>query len=180
VACQSSPPFEISIGLRLYPIVFVDGRQHNHWCYEERSHAIYNICPFNSSTGGIICDNLILPCLSNSSNILSHLAILNVNLTFSFCVKCGREQTEDLALAGQTSLATGDFFGSWGLGGPLSLYRPSPLGGSHVISGAPDGPTCAVRWSGPDGLVLFLDNLAASGNACDPCGGLCVTPDCPA
>jgi hypothetical protein len=49
-----------------------------------------------------------------------------------------------------------------------------------VISGAPDGLTCAVgrSASGPDGLVLFSDYPAVSGNTCDPCGGLCVTPDC--
>jgi hypothetical protein len=53
-----------------------------------------------------VCDNLMLPFLSSSSNILSHLATLNVNLTFPFCVECRGEQAADLALAGQTSLAT--------------------------------------------------------------------------
>jgi hypothetical protein len=49
-----------------------------------------------------------------------------------------------------------------------------------VISGAPDGPTCVVGWSasGPDGPVLFPDCPVVSGNACDPCGRLCVAPDC--
>jgi hypothetical protein len=51
-----------------------------------------------------------------------------------------------------------------------------------VILGALGGPTCAVgqSTSGPDGPVLFLDCPTVSGNACDPCGGLCVTPDYPA
>jgi hypothetical protein len=90
--------------------------------------------------------------------------------------------TEDLALAGQTSSAIDDFFGSWGLGGRLSLYWPSALGGSRVISGASDGPTYVVgrSASGPDGPVLFPDCPAVSGNGCDPCGGLRVIPDCPA
>jgi hypothetical protein len=50
-----------------------------------------------------------------------------------------------------------------------------------VISGAPDGSTCAVgrSTSGPDRPVLFLDYPVASGNTCDPCGGLYVTLDCP-
>lgn len=99
--------------------------------------------PFNSSTGGIVCDNLILPCLSNSSNILSHLAILNVNLTFPFCVECGWEREKDLALAGQTNSVTCNLFGFWGLGGRLSLCRPSVLGRWLVDSGALDGPTCS-------------------------------------
>jgi hypothetical protein len=103
--------------------------------------------PFNFSTEGIICDNSILPYLSNSSNILSHLVILNVNLTFSFCVECGWERTESFTLVGQTSLVTGDFFGSWGLGDWLYLCRPSALGGSQVISGAPNGPICVVGQS---------------------------------
>jgi hypothetical protein len=116
-------------------------------------------CPFNSSTEGIICDNLILPCLSNTSNILSHLAILNMNLTFS---------------------ATCNHFGSWGLGGRLSLCWPSVLHRSQVDSGAPDGPTCVVGQSvsGPDGLLLFSDYPVAWANACDPCDRLYVTPDC--
>jgi hypothetical protein len=45
IVCQSSF-FEISIGLHLQPIVFIDGRYYNHWCYEERNHAIYNIHTF--------------------------------------------------------------------------------------------------------------------------------------
>jgi hypothetical protein len=48
-------------------------------------------------------------------------------------------------------------------------------------SGAPDGPTCIVGWStsAPDGPVLFLDCPVTLGNACNPCDGLCVTPDYP-
>jgi hypothetical protein len=66
---------------------------------------------FNSSIGGIVCDNLMFPFLSSSSNILSHLATLNVNLTFPFCAKCREERAADLALAGQTSSATCISFG---------------------------------------------------------------------
>jgi hypothetical protein len=82
---------------------------------------------------------------------------------------------------GQTSSGTSDFFGSWGLGVRLYLCRPSALGGPQVTSGAPDGTTCVVgrSGSGSDGPVLFLDNLVASGNTCDPFGGLCITPDGP-
>jgi hypothetical protein len=61
-----------------------------------------------------VCDNLMLPFLSSLSNILSHLATLNVNLTFPFCTECKRERGEDLALAGQTSVVTCNFFGSVG------------------------------------------------------------------
>jgi hypothetical protein len=83
---------------------------------------------------------------------------------------------------GQTSSGTRDFFGSWGLGVRLYLCRPSALGGSQVTSGAPDGPTCTVGQSagGSDDPVLSSDGPVTSGNTCDPCGGLCVTPDCPA
>jgi hypothetical protein len=82
---------------------------------------------------------------------------------------------------GQTNLGTCDFFGSWGLGGRLYLCRPSALSGSQVTSGAPDGPTCAVgrSASGSDGPVLFPYGSVASDNTYDPCGGLCVTSDCP-
>jgi hypothetical protein len=123
---------------------------------KETCHLQY-IRPFNSSTRGIICDNLLLPCLNNSSNILSHLIILNVNLTFSFCVEWGWARTQDLALAGQTSSSTSYFFDSWGLGDRLSLCRPFALGGSHVISGAPDGPIYAV---GRFGTILGLSGHA--------------------
>jgi hypothetical protein len=76
---------------------------------------------------------------------------------------------------------TGDFFGSWGLGGRLSLCRPSALGGSQVTFDASDGSTCAVgrSASGPDGPVLFLDCPVVPGNTYDPCDGFCVTPNCP-
>jgi hypothetical protein len=37
-----------------------------------------------------VCDNLMLPFLSSSSNILSHLATLNVNLAFPLCRIQGR------------------------------------------------------------------------------------------
>jgi hypothetical protein len=53
----------------------------------------------------------MLPFLMSSSNILSHLATLNVNLTFPFCAKCRGERVADLALAGQTSSATYIFSG---------------------------------------------------------------------
>jgi hypothetical protein len=48
-----------------------------------------------------------------------------------------------------------------------------------VTSGASDGPTYAVgrSASGSDGPVLFSDCPVASGNTCDPCGGLYITPD---
>jgi hypothetical protein len=35
---------------------------------------------------GIVCDSLMLPFLSSSSNMSSYLATLNANLTFPFCV----------------------------------------------------------------------------------------------
>jgi hypothetical protein len=53
----------------------------------------------------------MLPFLKSSSNILSHLATLNVNLVFPFCVECKGERAADLALAGQTSSATCIFSG---------------------------------------------------------------------
>jgi hypothetical protein len=58
-----------------------------------------------------VCDNLILPFFSSSSNILSHIATLNVNLTFLFCAKCRGERATDLALVGQTSSTTCIFSG---------------------------------------------------------------------
>jgi hypothetical protein len=58
-----------------------------------------------------VCDNLMLPFLKSSSNILSHLATLNVNLAFPFCTKCRGERAADLALLGQTSSATCIFSG---------------------------------------------------------------------
>jgi hypothetical protein len=57
-----------------------------------------------------VCDNLMLPFLSSSSNLLSHLATLNVNLTFPFCAECTGERAADLASAGQTSSTTYIFF----------------------------------------------------------------------
>jgi hypothetical protein len=62
-----------------------------------------------------MCDNLILLCLSSSLNILSHLVILNVNLTFPFYVECRGVRAADLALAGQTSSATCIFYGFVGV-----------------------------------------------------------------
>jgi hypothetical protein len=49
-----------------------------------------------------------------------------------------------------------------------------------VTFGAPNGPTYAVgrSTSRPDGPVLFLDCPIMLGNSCDPCYGLCVTPNC--
>jgi hypothetical protein len=58
-----------------------------------------------------VFDNLMLPFLSSSSNILSHLATLNVNLTFPFCVECRGERAIDLVLAGQTNSVTYIFSG---------------------------------------------------------------------
>jgi hypothetical protein len=58
-----------------------------------------------------MCDNLMLPFLKSSSNILSHLATLNVNLAFPFCAECRGERAADLALAGQTSSVTCIFSG---------------------------------------------------------------------
>jgi hypothetical protein len=58
-----------------------------------------------------MCDNLMLSFLSNSSNILSHLATLNMNLTFPFCTECKGERAENLALKRQTSSGTCNFFG---------------------------------------------------------------------
>jgi hypothetical protein len=52
----------------------------------------------------------MLSFLSSSSNILSHLATLNANLTFPFCVECRGERAADVVLAGQTSSATCNFF----------------------------------------------------------------------
>jgi hypothetical protein len=52
---------------------------------------------------------------SNSSNILSHLPTLNVNLTYSCCFfwTCSKEeQNEDLACFGQTILAAYTSFDS--------------------------------------------------------------------
>jgi hypothetical protein len=54
VACQSSF-LEISVGLHLQPIVFVDGRYYNHWCYEERNHTIYNIHTFSIPLSEELC-----------------------------------------------------------------------------------------------------------------------------
>jgi hypothetical protein len=137
--------------------------------------------PFNSLTRGIVCDNLMLPCLSNSSNILSHLGTLNVNLTLPICVECGWERAEDLALAVQTNSATCNLFESWGLGGQLSLCRPSVLGRSHVASGAPDSVNFVVKrsTSGPNDPELFPLCSVGLGNACGPCDGLYVTLDSP-
>jgi hypothetical protein len=60
---------------------------------------------FSSSADGTIWFILILPFLSNSSNILAHLPTLNVNLT-SYCrffwTDCKEEQAKDLAYFGQT------------------------------------------------------------------------------
>jgi hypothetical protein len=49
-----------------------------------------------------------------------------------------------------------------------------------VAFGAPDSPTYAVgRYASElDGPVLFLDCSVVPCNACDPCDGLCMTPDC--
>jgi hypothetical protein len=58
-----------------------------------------------------VCDNLMLPFLSRSSNILSQLATLNVTLTFPFYAECRGERVADLALAGQTSSSTCISFG---------------------------------------------------------------------
>jgi hypothetical protein len=60
---------------------------------------------FSSSADGTVWFILMLPFLSNSSNILSHLPTLNVNLTSSYCffwTGCKEEQAEDLACFGQT------------------------------------------------------------------------------
>jgi hypothetical protein len=74
-----------------------------------------------------------------------------------------------------------NLFGTWGLGGRLSLCRPYVLGRSQLASGAPDGPTYIVERSvsESDGPVLFLDCPIAPSNACDPCDGLFVTLDYP-
>jgi hypothetical protein len=50
-----------------------------------------------------------------------------------------------------------------------------------VSSIASNGSTYDVGWSasGPYGPVLFPNYSTVLGNACDPCDGLCVTPDCP-
>jgi hypothetical protein len=53
----------------------------------------------------------MLPFLKSSSNILSHLATLNVNFAFPFYAECRGERAADLALAGQTSSATCIFSG---------------------------------------------------------------------
>jgi hypothetical protein len=48
----------------------------------------------------------MLPFFSSSSNILSHLTTLKVNLTYScrfFLTDCKEEQAEDFAFVGQTS-----------------------------------------------------------------------------
>jgi hypothetical protein len=49
-----------------------------------------------------------------------------------------------------------------------------------VAFGALDGLTCVVGQSakGPDSLVLCPDSPAVPSIACEPCDGLCVTPDC--
>lgn len=65
---------------------------------------------FISSIGGIVWDNLTLLLLSNSSNILSHLATLKINFTSSSClflrVICKEEQVCGSTSMGQTSLVT--------------------------------------------------------------------------
>jgi hypothetical protein len=50
-----------------------------------------------------------------------------------------------------------------------------------VTSGTLDDPTYTVGRSagGSDGPVLSSNCPVTLGNTCDPCGGLCVTPDCP-
>jgi hypothetical protein len=54
----------------------------------------------------------MLPFLINSANILSHLATLNVNLTFHFYTECRWEWAEDLSLVGQINSTTRDPFDS--------------------------------------------------------------------
>jgi hypothetical protein len=46
----------------------------------------------------------------------------------------------------------------------------------------PDGLILVIEQpaEGPDGLVLYPDRPVVLGFACDPCGGLGVTPNCPA
>jgi hypothetical protein len=61
-----------------------------------------------------VCDNLVLSFLSNSSNILSHLAILIVSLTFPFCTECKGGQEAYLVLAGLTSSTKRNIFGPTG------------------------------------------------------------------
>jgi hypothetical protein len=57
-----------------------------------------------------VCHDLMLLFLSSSSNILSHLTTLNVNLTFPICAECRGGRALDLALTGQTSSVTCNFF----------------------------------------------------------------------
>jgi hypothetical protein len=65
--------------------------------------------------------------------------------------------------------------------GQLSLCRPSALGWSRVASDILDGLTYVVRRSakGPNGQILYMDCLVVLDIACEPCGGLSVTPDGP-
>jgi hypothetical protein len=78
-------------------------------CYLQYKHLL------NSSIEGIVWDNWMLSFLSNSSNILSHLAILNVNLTSTwrfFWIGFREQQAKSLALSCQISLAIYISFGS--------------------------------------------------------------------
>jgi hypothetical protein len=153
---------------------------------------------FNSSIGGIVCDNLMLPFLSSSSNILSHLSTLNVNLTFPFCVECRGERAADLALAGQTSSAACITFGFAGskrhspscAGDYMLRLWCAASGVKHedcvwraVLSSTyahPESPILVIGRSteGPGGLVLYPDRPVVQCFSCDTCGRLGATPDC--
>jgi hypothetical protein len=142
------------------------------------------------------CDNLMLPFLNSSSNILSHLATLNVSLTFPFCAENRGERAIDLALAGQTSSATCIFFGFagakkhsascagdgmqrlWCAIGGVKCEDCAQRAVPYPVYAHPDDPTLVIGRSveGPDNLVLYLDHLALQGFAYKPHGRLGVTP----
>jgi hypothetical protein len=72
--------------------------------------------PFNSSTGGIICDNLILPCLSNSSNI--YITFSNIKCELNFLLLCRVRVRADrrFGLSGPNKLSDMWLFRLLGLG----------------------------------------------------------------
>jgi hypothetical protein len=84
-----------------------------------------------------VCVNLMLSLLCNSSNILSHLAILIVSLTFPFYAECNGGQEAYLVLVDQTSSTKRNIFG------PAGAERHSAL---CVVMACCDMMHC--RWGG--------------------------------
>jgi DNA primase large subunit len=70
----------------------------------------------------------MLTFLSNSLNILLHLATLNMKLTFPFCIECKGERAKQLALASQTRSTTCNFSAH-----PLRYYCRDIHHGAQVV-----------------------------------------------